>query len=648
MLVMGIHPGHDGAVAVIEDRKLRLCVEGEKDSFLRHAKVTPMNLMDVVARIGEVPDVIAFGGSYKEWFPPGVDRPIEVGYFGAQPRTQREGSFCGKPVTLFSGTHIRTHIMSAAGMAPRDDAPLRAMLCWEGYDGSFYLLDEKWDVVREIPVLLYPGGRYAKVFEIAAPHYPDDIVESFGDDSGKLMALASYADPADADPGVVETIDRLMSPDGYGPPKGAYRDAPFYNQGVESDVAKSAAALIHRRMFETFAAVAQKEIPAGIPLYIAGGCGLNCDWNEMFRELGHFSSVFVPPCANDSGSAIGAALDALHTLTGDPRVDWDVYCGLEFEWDDEPSATKWRRRPMQEAEVADAIAAGSVVAWVQGQYELGPRALGNRSLLAEPFHESTKDLLNDIKLREAYRPIAPCCRIEDVGKVYDRDFHDPYMLHFRMATTADLKAVTHVDGSARVQTVTKESNKAQHDLLSAFAERHGVGVLCNTSLNYKGMGFINRMSDLVDYCENQGVSDMVAGDAWFQRVDAPVRFNGPAQNTRLIKKMIEQHVPEGSTVLVLTEGVDDMLQLRGRSGWHFPQNDDGTYQTHHPADSEDAIAKLEELREKGASHLAIPESDFWWLEFYEDFREHLQTRYRSVLDDGRCLILALEPAGTGD
>ena len=101
-------------------------------------------------------------------------------------------------------------------------------------------------------------------------------------------------------------------------------------------------------------------------------------------------------------------------------------------------------------------------------------------------------------------------------------------------------------------------------------------------------------------------------------------------------------------MLVLTEGVDDMLQLRGRSGWHFPQNDDGTYQTHHPADSEDAIAKLEELREKGASHLAIPESDFWWLEFYEDFREHLQTRYRSVLDDGRCLILALEPAGTGD
>ena len=134
MLVMGIHPGHDGAVAVIEDRKLRLCVEGEKDSFLRHAKVTPMNLLDVVARIGEVPDVIAIGGSYKEWFPAGR-RSSHRGRLlrGTTDRHSVRAAFCGKPVTLFSGTHIRTHIMSAAGMAPRDDAPLRAMLCWEGY-----------------------------------------------------------------------------------------------------------------------------------------------------------------------------------------------------------------------------------------------------------------------------------------------------------------------------------------------------------------------------------------------------------------------------------------------------------------------------------------------------------------------------------
>jgi hydroxymethyl cephem carbamoyltransferase len=645
MLVMGIHPGHDGAVVMIKDRKLLLCLEGEKDSFPRHGKLTPMNMLDAVERVGEIPDVIAMGGSYKEWYPAHVPvSPIAVGYWGPEATMQREATFCGKRVTYYSGSHIRGHIMEGVGMAPRDDAPLRAVLVWEGDDGSFYLLDEAWNIVREIPVLRFPGGRYAKVFAIAEPYYPDSMVEP-GDDAGKLMALAAYGDPAAADPSVVKTIDRLMGqdPDGYVVPKGDYRDAPFYNVGVEADVAKSAAAVIHQRMFDTFAEVAQRELPRDIPLYITGGCGLNCDWNEMWRELGHFSSVFVPPCANDSGSALGTACDALHALTGDPRIEWDVYCGLEFEWDEDPKPHKWKRQPMREDMLADAIAAGSVVAWVQGRYELGPRALGNRSLLAEPFNESTKDLLNHIKLREDYRPIAPCCRIEDVNRVYDRDHPDPYMLHFRMATTPDLKAVTHVDGSARVQTVTKDSNKPQHDLLSAFAERHGVGVLCNTSLNYKGMGFINRMSDLAQYCELRGVSDMVVGDAWFQRVETPGRLNGPRPlPPSAIRSVIEQHVPEGATVLVVSEGVDAMLTLEGRSGWHFPQNDDGSFQTHHPADSQEAIAKLEELREKGASHIAIPRPDDWWLEFYGDFQRHLQTRYRPILEDGTCTIFALE------
>ena len=91
------------------------------------------------------------------------------------------------------------------------------------------------------------------------------------------------------------------------------------------------------------------------------------------------------------------------------------------------------------------------------------------------------------------------------------------MLYFRMVTTPDLGAVTHVDGSARCQTVTQESNPKLHDLLSVFSDRYGVGVLCNTSLNYKVKGFINRMSDLIPYCEERGVDDMVVGDSWYRR-----------------------------------------------------------------------------------------------------------------------------------
>jgi hydroxymethyl cephem carbamoyltransferase len=233
--------------------------------------------------------------------------------------------------------------------------------------------------------------------------------------------------------------------------------------------------------------------------------------------MGHFSSVFVPPCTNDAGSALGTALDALGVMTGDPYIDWSVYCGLEFDTDSEPDSSKWQGRPFDTGNVADALAGGRVFAWVQGRWEMGPRALGNRSLLAEPFQAATKDRLNAIKQREDYRPIAPCCRVEDLSKAFDTSFEDPYMLYFRMVRDPRLQAIRHVDDSARCQTVSRTDNERLHELLSAFSARSGLGVLCNTSLNFKGLGFINRMSDLTKYCEDHGVDDFVVGDRWFQR-----------------------------------------------------------------------------------------------------------------------------------
>jgi hydroxymethyl cephem carbamoyltransferase len=366
------------------------------------------------------------------------------------------------------------------------------------------------------------------LFDLADPSYPDSLWMPLGDDAGKLMALAAYGDPADADEHVVDLVDRLLKSQ-VEAPKGAFRDSPLYNAGVESEPVKIAAALLTQRMFDGFVRVAQAELPADIPLYIAGGCGLNCDWNMMWRELGYFSSVFVPPCPNDSGSAVGTACDALLAETGDPRVEWDVYCGLDFEMDTEPSSERWQRRPLQDEALSDALLEGRVVAWVQGRWEMGPRALGNRSLLAEPSRPETRDRLNHIKLREDYRPIAPCCRVEDLADVFDQDFEDPYMLYFRMVRGDDHGAITHVDGSARCQTVSREGNPRLHQLLTAFRERYGVGLLCNTSLNFKGYGFINRMSDLVAYCERRGVDDMVVGDVWYERVRARRARRGAAR-----------------------------------------------------------------------------------------------------------------------
>lgn len=517
MMIMGLKPGHDGSIAVIKDRRLVLSLEAEKDSYPRYSRITLATTLEIAEQVDQLPDVIAVGG----WHGEGAlaERSIGAGYHGLDAPTREPISFFGKQVDLISSSHDRSHLMMALGMAPRGEHREQAVLIWEGQTGEFLTVDRDLKITRRISVMREPGGRYAALFALADPTFPDRGALPRLNDAGKLMALAAFGDPDCDDPALVDLIARLLKTDSFYPvPKDSFRGCVVYNAGVESQTTKDAAAMLSRRMFELFAQVAVSSIPAGIPLRISGGCGLNCEWNAAWRELGHFSSVFVPPCTNDSGSAIGTAVDALATVTGDPFIDWDVYSGLEFVNDALPDPATWSASRRDDAELARTLTSSHVIAWVQGRWEIGPRALGNRSLLAAPFDLGMRDTLNRIKKREGYRPIAPCCRIEDLPELFDGEFADPYMLYFRKVRSARLAAVTHVDGSARAQTVSQETNPALHELLSAFAVRSGAGVLCNTSLNFNGFGFINRMSDLVAFCEARGVDHMVVGDIWYRRV----------------------------------------------------------------------------------------------------------------------------------
>ena len=517
MLILGYKPGHDGAIAAVGDRVLLHSLEGEKDSGRRHGPLTLTTMLAMEERLGAVPDVIAVGGWQRD--AQLGKRRLGMGYLGLERIAQRTMNFFGKEVTLHESSHERSHLLMSVGMAPRDEHPERVVLTWEGRLGRLYTVDARCNVTREIDVMTFPGLRYAFIYAIADPSFADQRQLPRAADSGKLMALAAFADAGDADADIAGVVDEVLT----APPtvKAHFKDSPLYNIGVEAPVTKMAAALITERIFERFATAAQAQLPEGLPLHISGGCGLNCDWNRAWRDLGFFSSVFVPPCPNDSGSALGTAIDALGVMTGDPYIDWSVYSGLEFDCDREPNPDVWRSRPLEAGQVAEALAAGRVFAWVQGRWEIGPRALGNRSLLAEPFSASTRERLNEIKQREDYRPIAPVCRVEDLAQAFDVDFEDPYMLYFRRVTDRRLGAVTHVDGSARCQTVHRSDNERLHELLSEVAARSGIGVLCNTSLNFKGYGFINRMSDLAKYCEDHGVDDMVVGDRWFERADRP-------------------------------------------------------------------------------------------------------------------------------
>jgi hydroxymethyl cephem carbamoyltransferase len=546
VLIVAFHPGHDGAVTAIRDGTLVLSLEAEKNSFERYSPLTPEVLVQVAERLDEMPDVLALGGWETDtmrqlqsvhdlaraaragkWLDAPTTSPavepravgtLGVGYVGPWASERYATKFFGKRVEYFTSSHERSHILGALGMAPREDAPIQAVLVWEGMFGAFYLVDRAYQVVRTIPVMAGPGVRYGWLFALCDPSYPlsGDVIRL--SDSGKLMALAAYGNPHDPAPHVAYVVDELLGMDELYPfPKGSFRESPLFNCGVQSELAVAAAAVLTRRMFDAFADVAVREIPAGIPLRISGGCGLNCEWNAAWRNLGHFSSVFVPPCPNDSGAAIGTAIDAQLSITGSPHIDWNVYAGQEFEIDAEPNTARWQREPLEHDRLAETIARGAVVAWVQGRWEIGPRALGNRSLLAEPFRVATRRRLNEIKAREDYRPIAPCARVEDLAEAFVEDFEDPHMLYFRRVRDTRLAAVTHVDGSARVQTVSAVTNPPQHALLTAFGRITGLGVLCNTSLNLSGRGFINRMSHLAKYCEERGIDDMVVGSDWYKR-----------------------------------------------------------------------------------------------------------------------------------
>ncbi len=252
-------------------------------------------------------------------------------------------------------------------------------------------------------------------------------------------------------------------------------------------------------------------------LTMAGGVALNCVANSRIAAQGPFEQVWVQPAAGDSGTALGAALYVAHAL-GDRTTPMGT-AALGREWtDDELEAwlTTARvpfTRPRDIAEeVAECLAADGIVAWFQGRSEYGPRALGHRSLLAHPGHARNLERMNDVKGREQFRPVAPMVLLERAGEIFDGPFPSPYMLFthgVRPEWRNRVPVVTHVDGSARVQTVDRRDEPLVARMLEAFARRTGVPVVVNTSLNTAGRPIVDDPRDALE-CFGSGPVDLLA------------------------------------------------------------------------------------------------------------------------------------------
>jgi carbamoyltransferase len=275
-----------------------------------------------------------------------------------------------------------------------------------------------------------------------------------------------------------------------------------------------------------------KRVPVS-NLALAGGCALNSVTNGQLFEKTPFRSTWIQPAAGDEGLAIGAALHTYHSILKQGRryVMQHAYLGPEFsdqhiERSLNHAGLKYRKAgfgPLLEA-VAEQIAKGNIVGWFQGRMEWGPRALGNRSILAHPGLPDMKDTLNArIKQREWFRPFAPSILAERQHEYFEHDHPSPFMLHvykIRPAKRSQLCAVNHVDDTGRLQTVSREENPLYHDLIQAFERRSGIPVLLNTSFN-ENEPIVARPEEAIDCFERTQMDALAIGPYLVLKTENP-------------------------------------------------------------------------------------------------------------------------------
>lgn len=268
-------------------------------------------------------------------------------------------------------------------------------------------------------------------------------------------------------------------------------------------------------------------------LVIAGGGALNSVANGKLFEQTPFSKTVIQPAAGDDGLSMGAALYVSQSILQDaPR--WEItnsYFGSEYNDSEVKSALdsagisdyqKLERDDLIEKTATD-IADGQVVGWFQGRSEWGPRALGNRSILANPNRDDMKDILNArIKRREWFRPFAPAVLAERQADVFEHDHPSPFMLHvykIKPEWQDKLPAVNHVDNTGRLQTVSRHENERYYDLISRFADKTGIPVVLNTSFN-ENEPIVNTPEEAVDCYQRTKMDTLVIGNYFCQKINA--------------------------------------------------------------------------------------------------------------------------------
>jgi carbamoyltransferase len=566
MLVLGFHGGykrvdednkvgfssHDSAAVLVKDGDILAAIEEERLNRIKHSNCLPilsirycldrynltLNDLDMIAtNIDEAWGDIEAKHRYLEF--PGSYDQLNWRRFIAS-LFEREFGIDVTKKLQFCGHHL-AHAWSAYGPSGYTNA-LVLVLDGDGEDLSGMVFHANGANL----VQLKDFGR-----DQSLGHLYQGIINYLGYDrfdEYKVMGLAPYGDP-DVYAKVFEKCYRLLPNGDYslrgplswmtqfddaGLVKAARRKGDPLTQ-VHKDIAASLQSMLEKIVLHILCHY--REVTNLTNLCLAGGVAHNCSMNGRILYSGLFKQVFVQPAAHDAGGAIGAAYSVFrkhHRTIPVMKMD-HLYHGTDIGDDGSIEATlkswgdfiSYERVDRIATKTAQLLAGGQVVGWVQGRSEFGPRALGNRSILADPRPAENKLLINEmVKKRESYRPFAPSVleeRVRDFFDVPENQSEYPFMI-FVVRTREDkqdiLQAVTHLDGTARLHSVSRITNPLFHELISEFDRLTGVPALLNTSFNNNVEPIINTAEEAIVCYLTTGLNRLVIGSYLIYRKEA--------------------------------------------------------------------------------------------------------------------------------
>jgi len=532
MTICGLKLTHDGAVALIKDGKLIFNIELEKlNNNLRYESIEDTSIISEILNkngytVSDVDYFVIDGWGGNDQNELAIQPRLEIGeqnnklsaFNNGEPykidialyeeKTIKSNVLEGRKFTglkigkfdleYYSYLHVAGHIMSAyctSRFSKKGESSY--VLVWDGgmYPRLYYFNVELKKIENMGPIFLFIGNMYT----IFSQHFgPFKVNGSFAKDNlsvaGKVMAYIAlgkvrrelfkhfnkiytecYTSPMGFANIFAKEFKKIIDGQGY----------------LDEDVLTSFHVYLEEMIVEKLIKKIERYDKKCSNLCISGGCALNIKWNSSIRKSSFFHEVYVPPFPNDSGSAIGNACCLMLDKMQKSFLNWDVFSGPGIIKNNPGEG--WTSKEFSIGDLARLLyETNEPIVFLNGNAELGPRALGNRSIIASAMTAKMKDILNNIKKREYYRPVSPICLEERARKIFDPGTPDPYMLfdhNIRDGWKDKIPAICHLDNSARLQTIKIEQNPVVSELLIEYEKLSGIPVLCNTSANFKGSGF---------------------------------------------------------------------------------------------------------------------------------------------------------------